>query len=330
MPIPVQNVEELVGSPVVRLQWRQSTATRIVKFNWADRFDFFLECFPGALLGYPNSARMPGYPFLYVESIQLEPMFGEEVAPIDEGYPPNYRHAKATVNYRSPHWDSQFQSHAPHASDGPGGSKGSTKGEGSDKDPNATNITHEVDIGCEVSTMPSNALHWEFGLNTSTPAAQLPKGIQDKACQVQITQRAGKVFPKTEHTCTWNFVPFPPWDAIFSSIGSVNTYAIAGAPAGTLLFLGCRAHREYSPGGQGVPAWKLTYKFSMKNYNADVSARDANNLTNTTAQGWNFFPRPGNLVKGDEYQRLLTATGDAFYKDTDFTLLFNSKGQAPY
>jgi hypothetical protein len=333
---------EILGSPVIRLQRRESTATRWFILDSTIAIDEFIrEIFPPFSDGYPYTARFPGYPFLYAESLQIEPFFGDEVPPIDfvPTFPPNYQYIKATVNYRSPKWDSNLQSHTPdHAKDGPGGCEGSTKGTGSPNTPNAVFITHEVDVGGEFFTYQNNALRWEYAINDSI----LPVDPADPKVQVQSTQRAGRIVGKAEHTITWNYCPFPPWNDIFQAIGTVNTFPFGGAAGGCLLFLGCRGTREYSPGSDAIPTWKLVYKFSYKNYNAKASQNDPNpeksyadahSKPATIAQGWNYFLRPGatstNLPGGKTFQRILTKDKKPIYDNYDFTLLFTTSDLPP-
>jgi hypothetical protein len=93
--------------------------------------------------------------------------------------------------------------------------------------------------------------------------------------------------PKGDHSVSWHFVPWPPWTAIRQCVGKVNAFKFAGAPRGTLLFLGAEASQDITT--HGVKAWTLEYKFSEKNANAQNPLRP---------QGWNYFLRPNGENAG--------------------------------
>ena len=70
--------------------------------------------------------------------------------------------------------------------------------------------------------------------------------------------------PFTRHRLIWHRALSPPWSAIRNSTATLNTAAFLGATAGTLLFEGVAAEREFLR----IPdlanaefAWRMEYVF---------------------------------------------------------------------
>lgn len=265
--------EELDGSPAITMDRRGGSARRMVKIAWDDIDPFFSELFPSPFSGY-GDASFPGYPWLVVDTVQVEP-FSPDPRGLNEDL--NYfpSGAKVTVNYKPPERDAGLQG-ANHT--GPGGAGGSTGGQqGQDQ----SFVTHKVSVGGEFITWPAQNLCWRQSVDG------LPgwRGLAKHKASGDTT--AGIIVPAIEHTITWAQVYWPPWGAIRQCLGKINAYDFAGAPIGTLLFLGVEASHELT--NAGLKAWSLEYKFTEKNNNP---------LDPLKSMGWNYFLRPDGANAG--------------------------------
>jgi hypothetical protein len=265
--------EEMENSPSITMDRRGGSARRVVKIAWDDIDAFFTELFPLPFSGYAD-ASFPGYPWLVVDTVQVEP-FSSDPRGLNEDI--NYfpSGAKVTVSYKPPERDAGMQG-TDHS--GPGGSPGSTGGQqGSDQ----SFVTHKVSVGGEFITWPAQNLCWQ----RSKDGQPGWRGIANHKATGDTT--AGIIVPQIEHTITWAQVYWPPWAAIRQCLGKINAYDFAGAPLGTLLFLGIEASHELT--NAGLKAWSLEYKFTEKNNNA---------LDPFKPQGWNWFLRPDGANAG--------------------------------
>jgi len=111
MVAPAYEIEELAGSPKFTGSRTELTATRRVTLNWGDIDSHYLSLFPGAVLGIPSfPALCPGSVVLYAESVDYEPICGDEDAIVqtpplpNPTYPNQYALAKATINYKTHSW----------------------------------------------------------------------------------------------------------------------------------------------------------------------------------------------------------------------------------
>lgn len=280
-------IEELLGSPELTLSRQGNTATRRVKVPGALLEPIIAELFPSPFSGYPFGAAFPGVPFLFVDTVQITPFFGEDDTSATISDVPDYAFLLLTINYRTPRFDNSLLGRRDPS--GPGGKQGS---QGNQNNPF---LTHSGNIGGQFLTYPAQALVW------ATQTGGGPTlGAEDPNAQLRADVHAGVIVPTTEHTMTWNFVAQPPWDVIGACRGRVNSRWISGCPAGTLLFLGCQFSKDFDM--TGTPVWKLVMKFSEKNtqtypavdglFNTRTSPFfDRADWPNQAAYGWNHFLR---------------------------------------
>lgn len=272
--------EELEGSPTINMDRRGGSAQRKVRIAWGDIDAFFQELFPDPFFGY-TGAFFPGYPWLVVDSVAVEPFDPNNPTGQNEAINTFPAGARVTVNYKPPELDQGHQGGPTGDRSGPGGTTGSA---GNQQGQSQTFVTHKVSAGGEFITWPSKNLRWMRAANgLDTPNQPQPEREYDVAAD----SSAAVAIPLLEHSISWGSVEWPPWTAIRQCLGKVNAYSFAGAGPGTLLFLGCDASRELT--STGVKAWNLEYKLSEKNVN---SANPA------LPMGWNYFLRPDGVNAG--------------------------------
>ena len=120
--------------------------------------------------------------------------------------------------------------------------------------------------------------------------------------------------PLVEHHVTWHRVVSPPWEAVRSCAGTVNSEAFLGAPAAAVLLQGAAAEREFlSINGltKAELAWRIAYVFLEKVLHPPDGG----------SAGWNHGYRslPADNPGWDE---LADANGNRPYRSSDFTQLF--------
>lgn len=243
--------DEIEGSPSIVMDRDGGSARRTFKIAWADIGRAILEVFPGALFGYPYTASIPGFPWLRAQKMSIDPF--DPNNPTGTGqrmntYPGG---AKVVVDYAPNKWpDSDMK-------DGP------DEGELQD----ITFLEQKVNFGGEYLTWPNNGVRWEKDTDgeTTYSTGGGGNGVGEKKFQVIEDINVGIVIPTIEHTMTWKFVAFPPWQGIRNCLGKVNSVAHMNCQPETLLFNGCTAERTYST--QGSPTWSLEYRISEKCYN---------------------------------------------------------------
>jgi hypothetical protein len=299
------SVEELEGSPKIKIDRSGGSATRTFKLAWADVPVFFTELFPNPLAGYPAVAWVPGYSWMLAQSAEAEPFDPTKPGGVNVGSDITYSDtARVTVQYGPPEMDQQQQPGGASGEEGgggdksgPGGDQGATGGEKGSTNQPVTLLEHSVSVGAEFLTISNLALTWETGGAVPNP-----------------TVRAGQLQPTMEHQVTWNNVFQPPWDKIRSCVGCVNFSTFLGAPAECVLFLGSDANRNIT--NQGQKAWTLKYKFSEKN--------------DDDGKGWNHFYRAD--ARGGVAKSKLKikgggggGVGGLIYQKATFTSLFNNE-----
>jgi hypothetical protein len=270
--------EELAGSPTFNLTHKNITATRELKCAWAD-IDALVEQFtpfPGNIF-----ATFPNRPLLWVDTIAIKPFMS--CAPISTADPAEYVAAQVTVNYKTPEWDNG----------GGGPSGGSSRPDNSPRqgqEPHADNetlLSHKLSVGAEFLVFPPNSLEWQDRYHVDSDVYNTADGTR----KVNGDVNAGVLVPTQEHTITWHRCPRPPWKAIRLCVGTVNDRPFAGAPEGTLLFLGCEANIDFS--AFNTKFWNLDYKLSYKNYRkVEGVGGDSRDPYKDADKGWNFFLRP--------------------------------------
>ncbi len=240
---------------------------------------FIDTIFPESIRGgYVGAAYFSStFPRLYAHSLKIRaPKEGGASAVDSTGFL-IYDRYEVEIAYQTPRRDGQDH----HAESGPTGDKKGPGGQdGSSQGQTVTFLTHRGSIGIEYFTLPQATLRWQTDLKKKIVLSAQEKN--NTAIAVPPDLQCGKIVPHIEHTLVWNYVQWPPWVSIRAGAGKLNDKLWAGAPAETVLFLGADWEHEYTSSKQ-QSYWKLTYKFSEKNYNA----LDPNN-----PRGWNHFWRP--------------------------------------
>jgi hypothetical protein len=279
--------EELEGSPEIDLERRSTTARRVVRIAWDDFPAFLEELFPDPYLGYLGTASFPGLPWLKVTKVRMEPFQPAYPSGLNESINVYPSGARVTVSYATPGEDMGHQGGPKGDHSGPGGSHGSS---GNQNSQDQTFVTSKTSVGGEFITWPSRSLRWLTPDNLLHGYGDVnvnPNSPEERQYKVYGDTQVGITVPSCEHSVSWHFVPWPPWTAIRQCVGKVNAFKFAGAPRGTLLFLGAEASQDITT--HGVKAWTLEYKFSEKNANAQNPLRP---------QGWNYFLRPNGENAG--------------------------------
>jgi len=160
-------------------------------------------------------------------------------------------------------------------------------------------LTHEWDVGGEFLVFKGATLQWSDGAAGGSDA------------------RGGILIPTVEWSVTWPRLTTPPFSAIRSCIGKVNsnsmTFDTGTVDPETLLFLGAKVRRDFL--SDGSLAWQFTYKFSERR----VPAADQ-----AAIGGWNHFFRNNPAKNGFYRLRLTTAVNGSkdIYQLIDFSPLF--------
>lgn len=124
--------------------------------------------------------------------------------------------------------------------------------------------------------------------------------------------RIGLRIPVIEHQITWPYVLNPPFAAMRTCIGKVNsaamTFQTGLIKTNTLLFVGAELQRQIL--SDGTRAWNVTYRFSEKALQA----------TGRDYYGWNVFWNPVQA----EFNLIVNGSQtDGFpYKETNLMTLF--------
>ena len=175
------------------------------------------------------------------------------------------------------------------------------KKDGDEDDPE-TFLTHTLNAGGHLLSYP--AQHMEAFGNLQDGDF----GIKVEEKKIQEPNVSMTVFvPTIEHTYSWVRVNEPPFAAIRSKIGKVNSELFLGSPKNTLLFLGVSASQDFTL--EGEEPWRIDFKFSERNKGEPGREIEA---------GWNHFFHP----KSGTWQKLKNANGDFAYEETTFDDLF--------
>jgi hypothetical protein len=273
--------EEIGGSPTYALTRTGITATRTLKVRW-DYVDALVREFnprPGNLF-----ATFPGRRALWVDTIDIQPWpstdpQGELILnPYqDMAW---YQWAQVKVNYTTKPHDTE-DGNSPRQGDKPNAG-------------NDTILSHKVTVGGEYLILPSKGLVWSEYYDPKTDQHGIGPimGVDKKGNPVQVgggsrtvaeEVNAGVFVPTVEHNITWHYVAFPPWTAMRTAVGKVNSASWIRCPPGTVLFLGAEASIDIS--AEETKYWTVDYKFVYKN---QATADDPE------PKGWNYFLRPAS------------------------------------
>lgn len=278
--------EELGDSPRIRMRKNGVSATRIFRVpDWTKANDLAKELIGeyGALGVVPQFSLpipFPGFANLLVSDLDIDPMDGQSPAgllPVSLGgdmnvYPGG---AKITALYAA--------------------SFDVTGGTGGPNIPEGTTLVVNGNEGTEVYSTPGRV--WSWGTVAGNP-------------KVDPDTFPGLVIPTGDFTMTWSRIPIPPWDAIRSLKGKVNSVVFNRSPVGCLMFSGCRYRRMFQF-LQSNELWEMEYSFREV-------IKERNDLTQV---GWNYFYRE-QASGGEHWHTIQNATGNPPFKSGDFNDLF--------
>jgi hypothetical protein len=275
--------KELGGSPQEEYGLEGFRAQRQFLIAWEDRDAFAAEVL-GIVAQHGANAwiHYPGKATAFAVRVHYEPFDPDnpdfkaltELAEGLNSYTSSF--AKATV---------QYQTLSPQdREDGPANEAG-------------TYLSYRMQFAAEAQELLPGGWTWEDQPTLPAPA--------DLALV--------KAVPVTDHRLTWHQVVFPPWDAIRSLQGKVNSTAFLGCPAGTVLFLGAEANKLYRSGwaeGASEFCWQIEYVF-----------RERALKQGGQVLGWNHFWRPDPAGWA-----VLANSAGPLYEAADLSLLFQSAG----
>lgn len=337
MPLLPSQFEE-VADETQRFNFgrEDTSAVRVVRiYDWLNVPVFMEELFPLVLNAYTiGTARFNAtFPHLLAHTAMVQPWDSRNV-PDGTGFCSFTNGAKVTINYKSQRYDRHQESGPNNDRTGPGGKDGST-GNG-----DATFVSHSGQSSFKQLEFPGLTFRFAKNKLGNTLLGPLFDGDtdganNDKLPELVIDEKTpvNTIIPVVSHEITWNFVQWPPWDALLGRSrycfpGCVNRDPIAGAPPQTMLYTGCTFHRDIAPKAQ--PVWKLVLKMEELNNNRGLNRQ-------VDPWGWNHFPRrnrtkPGFAVLFDlvvqkgrlwDDQQLIPVDADAYpYPLGDFKKLF--------
>jgi hypothetical protein len=241
--------KELSGSPKENYGPGGMTAQRQLICAWQDRNAFVQEILgDGYQFGGQNPVSYPGVSGILAVQVQVEPltddMIRQELGELIEGLNAYQGFAKVTVKYQTV--TSSALAAVP------------------DVVP-LTYLTYRMELQYETVTYPGGDLYWP-----GNPQATFPTAAQGTL-----------LLPVTHHRLTWHRVLNPPWTAIRQTSGTWNNAAFLGAAAGTLLFDGATAEREFlslSDLNEPEFGWNIEYSFREN----PLALQSGQNLFRTT------------------------------------------------
>ncbi len=280
--------EELEDSPRIQVQQQGTTAWRRFRVAWSD-WQPFARLLVGTYRVTAGRVRFvpplpfPGIANLLVDELEVEPLDGSSpngtaIGTAKQGtnaYPDGG--ALVTATYRTL-FDQDNQSRVKLP-----------------KVPGGTILTYQAELGVEYLSTPGRVWRWQ--------GAPAPRVLAED-------QFPGVLIPQGNFQLSWQRVPLPPWDAIRALRGKVNQLEFVGAPAGTVMFLGAKATRQFQFIERGG-FWKLEYVF----------AENTRHLAAGGEVGWNYFYRE-QPVAGEHWLPIEDASGRPPYASADFAPLF--------
>ena len=276
--------KELSGSPIESYGPEGVAAERHLLCAWNDRRALVQELLgDGYEFGGQSRANYPGAAAILAIRTRVE-AFGDDLVKqnltqLTEGLNAYHGFAKVTVCY-------ELLVPADRG-DLPAAPKGSF-------------LTYRMGRDWETLVLPGDDLVWE-----AQPATPAPS---DAAGTLRI--------PVAEHRLTWHRAVNPPWDAMRAATGTVNDAVFLGAPAGTLLFDGATAEREFlriSDLDEADFAWRIELVFRE---------RAAKILIPEVVAGWNhqYRAEPTDAAGWDRLHSD-AVSGHFVYRESDFNRL---------
>lgn len=224
--------KELAGSPTEHYSPEGMTAQRRLACAWGDRGTLVRELLgDGYEFGANSPASYPDAASVVAARVHVEPLaedlIEQSLTSLTEGLNAYRGFALLTVDYA-------LLSPTEHA--------------GLPTVDAATVLTYRTEPVEETLTLPGDDLIWQ-----GHPAATFPS---DAIGTLRL--------PATRHRLTWHRVVSPPWSAIRTSTGTLNSAEFLGIAAGRLLFEGARAERELirlNELAQPQFGWRIEYTF---------------------------------------------------------------------
>ena len=273
--------KELGGSPQEEYTLEGFRAQRQFLIAWDDR-----DAFAGEVLGAVAQhgattwVQYPGKPTAFAVRLRYEPFDPDnpdckaltDLAEGLNGYTSSF--AKVTVDYQTV--SPQDRQDGPQAETG-------------------THLTYRMEWGVEPQELLPGGWTWQDQPALPAPADLVP----------------AKAVPFTDHHLTWSQVIYPPWDAIRTLQGKINSAAFLGCAPGTVLFMGAEANKLYRSGletGASEFCWRIHYVFRQRALKQGGQAL-----------GWNHFWRPD-----PPGWAVLQSAAGPLYEAADLSLLFQS------
>ncbi len=223
---------ELAGSPVETYGPEGLTARRTLACAWADRAALVRALLGDGYTFGPGRATYPTAPAAVAMRVRVEPLMhdptGQPLGGLSQGLSEYRGFARVTVDY-------ELLAHAASGLDVPAA------------EPN-TLLSYHTEPAEEHLHWPGEGLAW-----LGNPELALPADV-----------RGSVRLPAVRHWLTWRRVTRPPWSSIRQCRGALNHNDFLGAAAGTLLFEGAAAGREFlrlSDLHDAEHVWRLEYSF---------------------------------------------------------------------
>jgi hypothetical protein len=278
--------EELEGSPRLRINDAGVSAVRVFRVAWADWPAFARSLIGhyqliGGALHYVPALPFPGLLNLIADELAIEPFdprnpSGDVSQTLDGATNAYSGGARVTATYRTLRdRDNRSRDDLPSV-------------------PEGTFLRFRSEVAAEYYSTPGRVWSWDI--------AGAPKVSEDVM--------PGILLPSGGYELIWQRVAYPPWDAMRALRGKLNQSTFLGSPAGTVLFTGARATREFQFLEDGG-LWRIEYQF----------LEQTKELNSGTKVGWNYFYRE-QASAGEHWLRIKDATGDPPYLSGDFSALF--------
>lgn len=163
-------------------------------------------------------------------------------------------------------------------------------------------VTHTQTSGCEYVVFPDDdSMKWGIANLTTDETGEVvsreyepgdPDGASDFKESTKGMTPAGFPLPTIEHQFVWHRVVAPPWAEIKKRLGCVNSDRIflrTGTIEPECLLLNSYSSLPVSD-ASGTRCWEITYHFSEKVMNPDVTNNDVINGSDAEVTGgWNHF-----------------------------------------
>jgi hypothetical protein len=285
MPV---SFEELEGSPRIVIGEDGTEAARLFRVAWNDWPAFARELVGSYQLvagqfHFQKPLEFPGMPNLVVADLAIEPLLpstldGSQVTSLRSG---TNRYTSGGALVRATYRTQFDVSNQPIAL--------------VPSVPAGTYLTYKADLAGEFISTPARIWRWNNPPQDTLVPPDMSPGI---------------FVPHGRFELIWHRVASPPWSKIRDLRGKVNDAAFVGAPAGTVLFAGARALRQFHFSPEGG-FWRLHYVFE----------ECTKELASGGKAGWNFFYKE-TAVGGEHWVEIRDEDGNRPYKSGNLAALF--------